>query len=30
MVLLVGAGLMMRGFLREQRNLPGFDTDRGS
>jgi predicted permease len=26
MVLLVGAGLMMRGFLREQRNLPGFDT----
>ncbi len=28
MVLLVGAGLMMRGFLREQRNLPGFDTSR--
>ena len=28
MVLLVGAGLMMRGFLREQRNLPGFDTTR--
>ena len=28
MVLLVGAGLMLRGFLREQRNLPGFDTDR--
>ena len=26
MVLLVGAGLMMRGFLQEQRNLPGFDT----
>jgi putative ABC transport system permease protein len=26
MVLLVGAGLMMRGFLREQRALPGFDT----
>jgi putative ABC transport system permease protein len=26
MVLLVGAGLMMRGFLREQRDLPGFDT----
>jgi putative ABC transport system permease protein len=26
MVLLVGAGLMMRGFLREQSNLPGFDT----
>jgi len=26
MVLLVGAGLMMRGFLREQRELPGFDT----
>ena len=24
MVLLVGAGLMMRGFLREQSNLPGF------
>jgi putative ABC transport system permease protein len=28
MVLLVGAGLMMRGFLREQRNLPGFPTER--
>jgi putative ABC transport system permease protein len=28
MVLLVGAGLMMRGFLREQRDLPGFDTSR--
>jgi putative ABC transport system permease protein len=28
MVLLVGAGLMLRGFLREQRDLPGFDTDR--
>jgi putative ABC transport system permease protein len=28
MVLLVGAGLMMRGFLREQRDLPGFDTTR--
>ena len=28
MVLLVGAGLMMRGFLREQRSLPGFDTTR--
>jgi putative ABC transport system permease protein len=26
MVLLVGAGLMMRGFLREQRALPGFRT----
>ena len=26
MVLLVGAGLMMRGFLREQRDLPGFET----
>ena len=26
MVLLVGAGLMMRGFLREQSDLPGFDT----
>jgi hypothetical protein len=25
MVLLVGAGLMMRGFLREQSELPGFD-----
>jgi putative ABC transport system permease protein len=28
MVLLVGAGLMMRGFLREQHELPGFDTTR--
>jgi putative ABC transport system permease protein len=28
MVLLVGAGLMMRGFLHEQRELPGFDTTR--
>ena len=28
MVLLVGAGLMMRGFLEEQRKLPGFDSDR--
>ena len=28
MILLVGAGLMMRGFLREQRDLPGFDTSR--
>jgi putative ABC transport system permease protein len=28
MVLLVGAGLMMRGFLREQDELPGFDTER--
>jgi putative ABC transport system permease protein len=26
MVLLVGAGLMMRAFLREQKELPGFDT----
>src|SRR5260221_5659576 len=26
MVLLVGAGLMMRGFLREQSDLPGFET----
>jgi putative ABC transport system permease protein len=26
MVLLVGAGLMMRALLREQGNLPGFDT----
>jgi putative ABC transport system permease protein len=26
MVLLVGAGLMMRAFLREQGDLPGFDT----
>jgi putative ABC transport system permease protein len=28
MVLLVGAGLMMRGFLREQTDLPGFDAQR--
>jgi putative ABC transport system permease protein len=28
MVLLVGAGLMMRGFLREQSDLPGFETER--
>jgi putative ABC transport system permease protein len=28
MVLLVGAGLMMRGFLKEQSALPGFDTER--
>jgi putative ABC transport system permease protein len=28
MVLLVGAGLMMQGFLHEQRALPGFDTQR--
>jgi putative ABC transport system permease protein len=28
MVLLVGAGLMMRAFLQEQRELPGFDTTR--
>jgi putative ABC transport system permease protein len=28
MVLLVGAGLMMRGFLGEQRKLPGFDATR--
>jgi putative ABC transport system permease protein len=28
MVLLVGSGLMMRGFLREQSELPGFDTER--
>jgi putative ABC transport system permease protein len=28
MVLLVGAGLMMRGFLHERRELPGFDTTR--
>jgi putative ABC transport system permease protein len=27
MVLLVGAGLMLRGFLHEQRELPGFNTD---
>jgi putative ABC transport system permease protein len=27
MVLLVGAGLMMRGFMREQRQLPGFSTE---
>ena len=26
MVLLVGAGLMMRAFVREQKELPGFDT----
>jgi predicted permease len=28
MVLLVGAGLMLRGFLREQSDLPGFDAQR--
>jgi len=28
MVLLVGAGLMMRGFMREQSQLPGFSTER--
>jgi putative ABC transport system permease protein len=28
MVLLVGAGLMMRAFLREQSDLPGFPTER--
>ncbi len=28
MVLLGGAGLMLRGFLREQDTLPGFDTER--
>ncbi|HEY7514129.1 MAG TPA: FtsX-like permease family protein, partial [Vicinamibacteria bacterium] len=28
MVLLVGAGLMMRGFLRERSDLPGFDAQR--
>jgi putative ABC transport system permease protein len=28
MVLLVGAGLMMRGFLREENKLPGFDSHR--
>jgi putative ABC transport system permease protein len=28
MVLLVGAGLMMRGFLHEQNALPGFDANR--
>ena len=28
MVLLVGAGLMMRGFLEEQSSLPGFPTER--
>ncbi len=28
MVLMVGAGLMMRGFLREQSALPGFPTER--
>jgi len=28
MVLLVGAGLMLRGFMKEQSDLPGFDTDR--
>jgi putative ABC transport system permease protein len=28
MVLLVGAGLMLRGFLREQSELPGFPTDK--
>ena len=28
MVLLLGAGLMMRGFMREQSTLPGFSTER--
>jgi putative ABC transport system permease protein len=28
MVLLVGAGLMLRGLLAEQRRLPGFDAER--
>jgi putative ABC transport system permease protein len=28
MVLLVGAGLMIRGFLRERSDLPGFDAQR--
>jgi putative ABC transport system permease protein len=28
MVLLVGAGLMLRGFLRERSDLPGFDAER--
>jgi putative ABC transport system permease protein len=28
MVLLVGAGLMLRGFLRERTDLPGFDSRR--
>jgi putative ABC transport system permease protein len=28
MVLLAGAGLMIRGFLREQSDLPGFSTER--
>jgi putative ABC transport system permease protein len=28
MVLLVGAGLMLRGFLNEQSELPGFNTER--
>ena len=28
MVLLLGAGLMMRGFMREQSSLPGFSTER--
>lgn len=28
MVLLVGAGLMMRGFMTEQSQLPGFNTER--
>ena len=28
MVLLVGAGLMMRGFMTEQSQLPGFSTER--
>jgi predicted permease len=28
MVLLVGAGLMLRGFLREQSDLPGFPAER--
>jgi putative ABC transport system permease protein len=28
MILLVGAGLMMRGFLKEQSALPGFNTEK--